>query len=77
MLMTQCCFNVDTELRKKVESTYAHRCRENSIETTLSIFVVQMLTRKWLNDKTKLSFQVLNHIFLLFKNIIKLLFQLQ
>ena len=58
MLMTQCCFNVDIRLKRKVESTHVHRCWENSIETTLSIFVVLRFTRKWLNNKTKLSFQV-------------------
>ena len=58
MLMTHCCFNVDIRLKRKVESTHVHRCWENSIETTLSIFVVLRFTRKWLNNKTKLSFQV-------------------
>ena len=58
MLMTQCCFNVDIWLKGKVESTYVHRRWENSIKKTLSALVVLMFTRKWLNNKTKLSFQV-------------------
>ena len=52
------CFNVGIRLKREVESTHVHRCWENSIETTLSIFVVLRFTRKWLNNKTKLSFQV-------------------
>ena len=58
MLMIQCCFNVDIWFKRKVEPTYVLQCWENSIETTLPIFVVLMFTRKWLNNKTKLSFQV-------------------
>ena len=57
MLMTQCCFNVGIRLKRKVESTHVHRCWENSIETTLSIERLRF-TRKWLNNKAKLSFQV-------------------
>ena len=74
MLMTQCCFSVHIWLKTKVESTYVHRRWESSIETTLSTFVVLMFTRKWLNNKTK--FSSIHHIFLLYKNIIKVLFQL-
>ena len=58
MLLTQCCFIVDIWLKRKIESKYDDRRWENSIETTLSIFVVLMFTRKWRNNKTKLSFQV-------------------
>ena len=36
----------------------AFRRWENSIETALSIFVVLMFTKKWLNKKTNLSFPV-------------------
>ena len=57
ILMTQCCFNIDIWLERKVESTYIHRRWENSIEITLLIFAVLKLTRKWLNNKIKLSFQ--------------------
>ena len=46
----QRCSNVDIRLKRKVESTHVHWCSENSIET--------IFTRKWLNNKTKLSFQV-------------------
>ena len=56
--MNQSCFNIEIWLKMKVEPTYVHRHWENSIETTLSVFVVLMLTRKWLNNKTKLRFQV-------------------
>ena len=61
--LTQCWwpnvfFNVGIRLKRKVESTHIHRCWENSIEPTLSIFFVLRFTRKWLNNKAKLSFQV-------------------
>ena len=42
----------------KGESKHVHQCRESSIETTLSIFVVLRFTRMWLDHKTKLGFQV-------------------
>ena len=58
MLMTQCYFNVDIKLKRKVQSTHVHRCWGSSIDTALSVFVVLRFTRKWLNNKTKLSFQV-------------------
>ena len=57
-LMTQFCFNVDIRLKRNVESTHVHPCWENSIEATLSIFVVLRFTRTWLNNKTKLRFQL-------------------
>ena len=63
MSMTQCCFNVDIWLKMKVESTYVHR-RCFDVEKTalkqlcqLLHWSVLMFTRKWLKNKTKLSFQ--------------------
>ena len=47
MLINQCCFNVDIWLNGKFESRHVHERCENSIETTLSIFIVLMFTRKW------------------------------
>ena len=41
----------------KAESTHAHRCWENSVQTTLSIERLRF-TKKCLNNKAKLSFQV-------------------
>ena len=52
-VLFQCWFR----LKRKVESTHVHRCWENCIETTLSIERLRF-TRKWLNNKAKLSFQV-------------------
>ena len=56
MLITQCCFSVDIWLKRKVESTFIgvekialkHLCQN----------LFYLFTRKWLNNKTKLSFQV-------------------
>ena len=63
MLMTQCCFNVNIWLKMKVESTYVHRRCVDVDKTVLKQHCkllhrsVLIFTRKWLKNKTKLSFQ--------------------
>ena len=76
MLMNQCCFNVDIWLKGKFESRHVHQRFKNSIERTLSIFIVLMFTRKWCSITKQIKFSGINHVFLLYKNIIKLLVQL-
>ena len=43
-----------------VSTLLKQRWNKNNFEATLSIFVVLVFTREWLNNKIKLSFQVLN-----------------
>ena len=63
MSMAQCCFNVDIWLKMKIEWTYVHRCCFDVEKTALKQLCqllhwsVLMFTRKWLKNKTKLSFQ--------------------
>ena len=43
-----------------VSTLSKQRWNKSNFEATLSIFVVLVFTREWLNNKIKLSFQVLN-----------------